>query len=407
MKHAENSPERTWIIMIIIGEKINGAIPSIKKAIAEHDEALIVERTLAQAKAGADFLDCAPSTATDIEYETMVWLIGLMQGVTQTPLCIDSPNAKLLARILEEGHVARPGMVNSVNEEGDKCETIFPLIAGTPWHVVGLTCDRDGIPADPEKKIDIAKRIIDKADKYGVALNQLHIDPCVMAIATMPTSMKDFERCIRGIHEYAPTVKVTGAISNISFDMPARKYVNMNCMAYAIAAGLDSAIMDPCNMDMIGTIYACEALTMKDKIPVHQPDDRLRPLGGIDPPDALQLILHAPAAAEPALRQENAKAPLQRGVALLHGAHEQGQTIIHPGQNQLKVSRAQPHHRAAAGAEGHQHPVRVLNAVQLPLNSLPQPVRHIVIVVRQNVKGVGDFFARHGETDFLFQRRAA
>lgn len=151
--------------MIIIGEKINGAIPSIKKAIAEHDEALIVERTLAQANAGADFLDCAPSTATDIEYETMVWLIGLMQGVTQTPLCIDSPNAKLLARILEEGHVARPGMVNSVNEEGDKCETIFPLIAGTPWHVVGLTCDRDGIPADPEKKIDIAKRIIDKADK--------------------------------------------------------------------------------------------------------------------------------------------------------------------------------------------------------------------------------------------------
>ena len=182
--------------MIIIGEKINGAIPSIKKAIAEHDEALIVERTLAQAKAGADFLDCAPSTATDIEYETMVWLIWLMQGVTQTPLCIDSPNAKLLARILEEGHVARPGMVNSVNEEGDKCETIFPLIAGTPWHVVGLTCDRDGIPADPEKKIDIAKRIIDKADKYGIALNQLHIDPCVMAIATMPTSMKDFERCI-------------------------------------------------------------------------------------------------------------------------------------------------------------------------------------------------------------------
>ena len=156
--------------MIIIGEKINGAIPSIKKAIAEHDEALIVERTLAQANAGADFLDCAPSTTTDIEYETMVWLMGLMQGVTQIPLCIDSPNAKLLARILEEGHAARPGMVNSVNEEGDKCETIFPLIAGTPWHVVGLTCDRDGIPADPEKKIDIAKRIIDKADKYGVTV---------------------------------------------------------------------------------------------------------------------------------------------------------------------------------------------------------------------------------------------
>ena len=251
--------------MIIIGEKINGAIPSIKQAIAEKNEALIIERTLAQAGAGAHFLDCAPSTATEIEYETMVWLIGLMQGCTDVPLCIDSPDARLLARILEEGHVKKPGMVNSVSEEGDKCETIFPLIAGTPWEVVGLTCDQNGIPADPAKKVEIAKRIIDKADKYGVALNQLHIDPCVMALATMPSAMEDFAECIRQIHAYAPQVKVTGAISNISFEMPARKYVNMNCMAYAIAAGLDSAIMDPCSQDMMGTIYACEALRMADK----------------------------------------------------------------------------------------------------------------------------------------------
>lgn len=251
--------------MIIIGEKINGAIPSIKQAIADRNESLIVERTLAQAKAGTNFLDCAPSTATDIEYEVMCWLIDLMQGCTEVPLCIDSPDAKLLARILEEDRVKKPGMVNSVNEEGTKCETIFPLIAGTEWEVVGLTCDRDGIPSDPGKKIDIAKRIIDKADHYGVDLKKLHIDPCVMALATMPSAMRDFETCIRGIHEYAPTVKVTGAISNISFDMPARKYINANCMAYAIAAGLDSAIMDPCNVDMMSTIYACEALTMKDK----------------------------------------------------------------------------------------------------------------------------------------------
>ena len=154
--------------MIIIGEKINGAIPSIKEAIARRDENLIIERTKAQAEAGADYLDCAPSTSTDVEYETMVWLIGLMQGATEVPLCIDSPNASLLARIIEEGHVNKPGMVNSVNEEGTKCETIFPLIAGTDWNVIGLTCDQGGIPYDTQKKIDIAKRIIDKADHYGV-----------------------------------------------------------------------------------------------------------------------------------------------------------------------------------------------------------------------------------------------
>ena len=251
--------------MIIIGEKINGAIPSIKQAIAERNEALIIERTLAQAAAGANFLDCAPSTATEIEYETMVWLIGLMQGCTDVPLCIDSPNASLLARIIDEGHLKKPGMVNSVNEEGDKCEIIFPRIAGTAWEVVGLTCDRDGIPADPAKKVEIAKRIIDKAVKYGVALPQLHIDPCVMALATMPSAMEDFIYCIENIHAYAPEVKVTGAISNISFDMPARKYVNASCMAYAMSAGLDSAIMDPCSADMMGTVFACDALSMKDK----------------------------------------------------------------------------------------------------------------------------------------------
>lgn len=251
--------------MIIIGEKINGAIPAVKQAIENRDAALIQERAKMQTEAGADFIDCAPSTSPELEYDAMVWLIEQIQSVTDTPLCIDSPNAKLLARILQEGIVKRPGMVNSVNEEGDKCETIFPLIAGTDWQVVGLTCDRDGIPKETAKKVEIAKSIVAKADRYGVARQNIHIDPCVMALAAMPTSMLDFCEAIRSIHEFAPEVKVTGAISNISFEMPARKYVNANCMAYAIQAGLDSAIMDPCNVDMRSTVYACEALMMKDK----------------------------------------------------------------------------------------------------------------------------------------------
>lgn len=251
--------------MIIIGEKINGAIPAVAEAIRNRDAEEIARRAKAQADAGAAFLDCAPSTETALEYDAMVWLIDTMQAAVDTRLCIDSPDAELLARIIKEGRVLRPGMVNSVNEEGTKCETIFPLLAGTDWEVVGLTCDADGIPSDPAKKLEIAKRIIDKADRYGVAPDKLHIDPCVMALATMPTAFQDFAWCIRSIHEYAPGVKVTGAISNISFDMPARKYVNACCMAYAIEAGLDSAIMDPCSQDMMGTIYACEALRTKDK----------------------------------------------------------------------------------------------------------------------------------------------
>ena len=91
--------------MIIIGEKINGAIPSIKQAIEDHNEELIQERVAAQAAAGADYIDCAPSTAPEIEYDTMVWLIDLIQDVTDLPISIDSPNPLLLKRIIEEGRL--------------------------------------------------------------------------------------------------------------------------------------------------------------------------------------------------------------------------------------------------------------------------------------------------------------
>ena len=248
-----------------IGEKINGAIPSIKQAIADRDAELIKQRTIAQTEAGAHFLDCAPSVATELEYDAMVWLLDIMQGVSDVPICIDSPNPELLKRILDEGLVKKPGMINSVNEEGDKCEVIFPMIAGTDWNVIGLTCDQNGIPTDTAKKIEIAKSMIDKADRYGVALGNLHIDPCVMSLPTMPTAMVDLADCIRQIHEYAPEVKVTAALSNISFDMPVRKYVNMGCMAYAVQAGIDSAIMDPCNADIIGIMYASDVLCGRDK----------------------------------------------------------------------------------------------------------------------------------------------
>ena len=251
--------------MIIIGEKINGAVPSVREAIAGRDAALIRRLAAEQAEAGADFIDCAPGTEPEQEYEAMVWLIEQIQAAVDTPVCIDSPDAKLLARILEEGHVKKPGMVNSVNEEGDKCEMIFPLIAGTDWQVAGLTCGREGIPADIAAKLEISCSIIEKADRYGVKRENLHIDPCVMALSAKASAMVDFEAAIRSIHDYAPTVKVLGAISNISYSMPARKYVNAGCMAYAIKAGLDSAILDPCSRDLMSTVYACEALIMKDR----------------------------------------------------------------------------------------------------------------------------------------------
>ena len=251
--------------MIFIGEKINGAIPAVGAAIAARDDAEIRRRVRLQAEAGADYIDCAPSTEPQEEYAAMVWLLDIIQSETELPVCLDSPNAALLARILREDLVRRPGMINSVNEEADKCELLFPLVAGTDWRVVGLCCDETGIPAEPERRVAIAERIIAKADTFGVAREKLFIDPCVMALATAPSAMADTEKCIALLRERAPEVKTAAALSNISYNMPARKYVNLGCVAYAVRAGLDAAILDPCSVDLISTVYACEALCMQDK----------------------------------------------------------------------------------------------------------------------------------------------
>lgn len=252
------------IFMIIIGEKINGTIPVVKKAIEARDVAFIQKRAIDQAEAGASFIDVCASVDAEREKEVLTWLINIVQDVTDVPLAIDSPNEDLLAEIYTLAK--RPGLFNSVNEEGTKCETIFPLMTGNEWEVIGLTCDKEhGIPMDVETKVDIAKRIIDKGAKYGVEPHRIHIDPAVMALATAPEAMKNFEQCIMKIKQYAPTVKITGAISNISYEMPVRKIINQACMTMAIRAGLDSAIMDPLDREMMSMIYAAEALSGKDK----------------------------------------------------------------------------------------------------------------------------------------------
>lgn len=251
--------------MIIIGEKINGSIPSVGQAIAERNDEVIRQRVRSQCLAGADFIDCAAGTEASLEYDAMRWLIDVIIQETETPICIDSPNAALLARLISENVLSRAGMVNSVSLEGKKCETVLPLIAGTEWSVIGLTCDDDGIPSSPEKRVEIAKKLIERADSAGVSLDKLYIDPCVMSMAVAPTSMSDFISSAKAIHEFAPNVKVTGALSNISYGMPARKYVNMSFMTSVVEAGLDSAIMDPTSQNMMGIMYAAAALKGDDK----------------------------------------------------------------------------------------------------------------------------------------------
>ena len=249
--------------MIIIGEKINGSIPAVKEAIDKRDAAFIADRAVKQAAAGADFIDVCASTAPELEIETLKWLIEVVQAAVETPLCIDSPNPRAIEAVFQ--YANKPGLLNSISEEGDKCAVLLPLLAGNSWEVVGLTCDNNGIPCDLETKLKITKSMVEKADKFGITPDRIHIDPCVMALSTENNSLLNLEAEIRAIKALYPTIHVTGAISNISFGLPLRPLLNKTAMAFAMAAGMDSAVLDPTNRDMMSTIFVTYALLGQDK----------------------------------------------------------------------------------------------------------------------------------------------
>jgi len=249
--------------LIIIGEKINGAIPSVAKAIAAKDADFIRNLAKAQSDAGSAFIDVCASVENSIELETIKWLIGLVQEVTDTPIAIDSPNVRICAEAMK--FCKRPGLINSVSMEGDKIEVIFPLIADSKWECVALLCDDTGIPQDSEKRLEVFAGIMKKAKEYNIDPSRLHIDPLVQMLCTSEDGINTVVEVIKEIKKQYPKIHVTGGASNISYNLPVRKLVNQAFLVLAINSGMDSGIINPLNRDMMGMIYATEALLGQDE----------------------------------------------------------------------------------------------------------------------------------------------
>ena len=249
--------------MIIIGEKINGAIPSVAEAIKNTDADFIRNLAKAQADAGADFIDVCASTDVSVELKTMKWLIDLVQEVTDTPIAVDSPSAEVCAKAIE--YCKKPGLVNSVSMEGNKIEVVFPVIADTPWQCAALLCDDTGIPKSGGQRLEVFAAIMEKARAYKIDPSRLHIDPLVEMLCTSEDGVNVILDVIRKIKAQYPDIHVTGGASNISFNLPARKFVNQAFLVLAMSAGMDSAIINPLHKHMMGLIYATEALMGRDE----------------------------------------------------------------------------------------------------------------------------------------------
>ena len=193
--------------MIIIGEKINGSIPSVAEAIANRDAEFIKHRALAQAKSGASYIDCCASVPEAEEVETLKWMIDCIQEVTDLPISVDSPSADVLAEAYK--FCKKPGIFNSVSGEGNKIDKIFPIMAqpeNKGWQVIALLSDDTGIPKSAEDRLKVFDKIMAKAKEYGISPDRIHIDPLVEMLCTSEDGIAMNVEVISSVRKQYPMI---------------------------------------------------------------------------------------------------------------------------------------------------------------------------------------------------------
>jgi 5-methyltetrahydrofolate--homocysteine methyltransferase len=225
----------------IIGERIN---PTGRKVFAEQlragDLSTVTADALAQVQAGADMLDINAGIPLVDEPELLKAMLGAAQDAVEAPICIDSS----VIEALEAGLSVYEGraLVNSVTAEDDRLEEILPLVARHGAAVIGLANDETGIPVTPEERLKHARKIVSVAGDYGIAPEDVVIDPLAMTVGADTEAVTTTLATISLIRDELGVNMCLGA-SNVSFGLPRRHDLNAGFLPMAMAAGLTSAIM--------------------------------------------------------------------------------------------------------------------------------------------------------------------
>lgn len=246
----------------VVGERIN---PTGKKrlqqALREGDSAYPCAQAVAQEEAGAEVLDVNAGLPGIDEAAVLERIVTELQAVTDLPLQLDSSNPDALARALRV-YNGKP-IVNSVNGEQKTLDTILPLCKKYGAAVVGLTLDEKGIPQTAEERVAIARRIVEAACAAGIPKEDIYIDCLTLtASAQQEGATQTLEALTRCKRELG--VRTVLGVSNISFGLPCRGYLNTTFLSMAMAAGLDLAIMNPNTPEMMAAVRAYRVLTAQD-----------------------------------------------------------------------------------------------------------------------------------------------
>ena len=249
--------------MQIIAERINASRKNIAEAISSRNKAFIENEAQAQAQAGADYMDVNAGTFVGEEAEHLKWVIEVVQGVTDLPLCIDSPDPEVIKGMLPFVH--KTPMINSITLEPARLEGILPLLAEYKAKVIGLCQSEDTMAETADDKVRLAHELVKQTTQSGVPLDDLYIDPLVYPVATNPQSSLATLEAIERIMKEFPGVHTTCGLTNVSYGVPKRKLINRTFLTAAIFSGLDSAILDPTDKQLYGTLKASLIVAGRDE----------------------------------------------------------------------------------------------------------------------------------------------
>jgi 5-methyltetrahydrofolate corrinoid/iron sulfur protein methyltransferase len=248
--------------MLVIGERINGMFKDVGQAIAAKDKDVIQRLAKDQVAEGAGVLDVNVGPAAADASGAMKWLVETIQEVTDVALALDSTKPK----VIEEGLkvVKKKAMINSTTAAKEKLDVLLPMTKQYGASLIALTMGASGIPRDRHQRSEFAAEIVSSCMEAGVPTEDIYLDPIILPVNVAQAQGKEVLESIREFKLLSdPPPKTVVGLSNISQGTEQRSLINRTYLVMAIAAGLDAAIADPLDKELMDAVITADLLLNK------------------------------------------------------------------------------------------------------------------------------------------------
>lgn len=248
--------------MIFVGERINTGFKDIKEAVLNKDPKPIQEWARKQTDAGATFIDVNLG-AVSARPEDMCWMIEAVQDVVDTPISIDSNKPNILSAAIKI--CKRKALINSATAADEKLNQILPVAAEHGASVICIVMDETGTPKNADKRVENAGKIIAKAMEIGISIEDIYLDPIAMPLKFMQEQQKEILEATRQFPLFAdPPPHIICGLSNVANGTTHKKLINRTFLVMAIAAGMDAAICDVMDTELVHAARTAELIMNKE-----------------------------------------------------------------------------------------------------------------------------------------------